>query len=128
MFLSCSLDHQPGDSEVTRDATLVRQSVPPGAPTPLPEDMLQLPPEKLNLVASIRCASTEFAARHADDIRDIVQGEQEEMSRQLQVEQEEAHAAWEVLKHQVPAECVQADEERGADVRELEELVCVQAR
>jgi hypothetical protein len=45
-FLSCSLDHQFGDSEAMRYATLAQQSVPPGAPTPLPEDMLRLPPAR----------------------------------------------------------------------------------
>jgi len=68
------------------------------------------------VVASIRSASTESAACHADDIRDIVQGEREEMSRQLQVEWKEAHAALEVLEHQVLAKCTQADEERDTHV------------
>ena len=115
-------DRQFEDSEARRDATLVRQPVPPGAPAPLPEDMLGLPPERAeSIVASIRRASTESAARHADDIRDIVHGEREEMARQLQAEREEARAAREALEQQVLAERVRADEERDARMRELEE-------
>jgi hypothetical protein len=76
-----------------------------------------LPPEGAESVAASICrASTESAALHVDDIRDIVQGEREEMSRQLQAGQEEARAAWKVLEHQVLAEHVRDDEERGAHV------------
>jgi acetoin utilization deacetylase AcuC-like enzyme len=66
-------------------------------------------------------ASTESAARHADDIRDIVHGEREEMARQLQAEREEARTAWEALEQQVLAGCRQAEDERDARMRELEE-------
>jgi hypothetical protein len=112
-------DRQFEDSEARRDATLARQPVPPGA---FPEDMLGLPPERAeSVVATIRRASTESAARHADDIRDIVQGEREEMARQLQAEREEARAAREALEQQVFAERARADEERDARMRELEE-------
>jgi hypothetical protein len=115
-------DRQFGDSEARRDATLARQPGAPGAPAPLPEDMLGLPPEGAeSVVASIRRASTESAARHADDIRDIVHGEREEMARQLQSEREEARAAREALEQQVLAERTRADEERDARMRELEE-------
>ena len=54
-------------------------------------------------------ASTESAARHADDIRDVVQSEREEMARQLQ------------LERQLLAERQRADEECKASIRELEE-------
>ena len=108
--------------EAGRDATLARQPVPPGAPTSLPEDMLGLPPERAeSIVASIRRASTESAARHADDIRDIVHGEREEMARQLHAEREEARVTREALEQQVVAERARADEERDARMRELEE-------
>jgi hypothetical protein len=114
-------DRQFEDSEGRRDAALARQP-PPGAPVPLPEDMLGLPPERAeSVVASIRRASTESAARHADDLREIVQGEREEMARQLQAEREEARAAQEALQQQVLAERARADEERDTRVRELEE-------
>jgi ankyrin repeat protein len=94
----------------------------PGAPVPLPEDMLGLPPEGAeSIVASIRRASTESYARHADDIRDIVQAEREEMARQLQAAREEARTAREALEQQVPAERTRADEERDARMRELKE-------
>jgi hypothetical protein len=84
--------------------------------------MLGLPPERAeSVVASIRRASTESAARHADDLRDIVQGEREEMARQLEAEREEARAAREALEQQVLAERARADEERDARMRELEE-------
>jgi hypothetical protein len=115
-------ERQFEDSEARRNATLARQPVPPGAPAPLPEDMLGLPPERAeSIVASIRRASTESAARHADDIRDIVQGEREEAARQLQAEREEARAVREALEQQVLAERTRADEERDARMRELEE-------
>jgi hypothetical protein len=115
-------DRRFEESEARRDATLARQPVPPGAPAPLPEDMFGLPPERAeSVVATIRRASTESAARHADDIRDIVQGEREEMARQLQAEREEARAAKEALEQQVLAERARADEERDARMRELEE-------
>jgi hypothetical protein len=84
--------------------------------------MFGLPPERAeSVVASIRRASTESAARHADDLRNIVQGEREEMARQLQAEREEARAAREALEQQVVAERARADEERDARMRELEE-------
>ncbi len=118
-------DRQFEDSEARRDelvSTLARQPVPPGAPAPLPEDMLGVPPERAeSVIASIRRASTESAARHADDIRDIVQGEREEMARQLQAERVEARAAREALEQQMLAERARADEERDARMRELEE-------
>ena len=115
-------DRQFEDSEARRDATFARHPVPPGAPASLPKDMLELPPEGAeSVVASIRRASTESAARHADDIRDIVHGEREEMARQLQAEREEARAAREALEQQVLAERARADEERDARMRELEE-------
>jgi hypothetical protein len=106
-------DRQFEDSEARRDevfSTLVRQPVPPGAPE-----------RAESVIASIRRASTESAARHADDIRDIVQGEREEMAKQLQAEREEARAAREALEQQVLAERTRADEERDARMRELEE-------
>jgi len=106
-------DRQFEDSEARRDeafSTLVRQPVPPGAPE-----------RAESVIASIRRASTESAARHADDIRDIVQGEREEMARQLQAEREAARAARKALEQQVLAERTRADEERDARMRELEE-------
>ncbi|KAI0280701.1 hypothetical protein BGY98DRAFT_303482 [Russula aff. rugulosa BPL654] len=94
----------------------------PGVPAPLPEDMLGLPPERAeSVIASIRRASIESQARHADDIRDIVQAEREEMIRQLQAEREEARTAREALERQVPPERTRADEERDARIRELKE-------
>ena len=118
-------DRQFEESQERRYATLARQPVPPGAPgapAALPEDRLGLPPEQAeSVIASIRRASTESAARHADDIRDIVQGERGEMARQLQAEREEARAAREALEQQVLAERARADEERDARMRELEE-------
>ncbi|KAI9442577.1 hypothetical protein H4582DRAFT_2202957 [Lactarius indigo] len=73
-----------------------------------------------SVVASIHRASSESAAQHADDIRDIVHDEREEMARQLQLECEEARAAREALEQQVLAERAHAEEERNACVRELE--------
>lgn len=111
-------DRQFEESQARRYATLARQPLPPG----VSEDMLELPPEQAeSVIASIRRASTESAARHADDIRDIVQGERGEMARQLQAEREEARAAREALEQQVLAERARADEERDARMRELEE-------
>ena len=89
-----------------------------GGPTP---SELGVPEQAESAIASIRRASAESAARHADDIRDIVHGEREEMARQLQLEREEARAAREALEQQVFAERARADEERDARVRELEE-------
>ena len=116
-------DRQFGEGEGRRDGvlpTLARQPVPPGS-APLPEDMLGVPQRAESVIASIRRASTESAARHADDLRDIVQGEREEMARQLQAEREEARAAQEALEQQVLAERKRADDERDARMRELEE-------
>ena len=114
-------DCQFEESEARRGATLARRP-PPGAHGPLPDDMFGLSLERAeSVVASIRRASTEPAARHADDFRDIVQGEREEMARQLQAEQEEARAAREALEQQVAAERARADEEPDARMRELEE-------
>lgn len=92
-----------------------------GAPTPSEIEMLGVPEQAESVIASIRRASTESAARHADDIRDIVHGEREEMARQLQLEREEARAGREALVQQVLAERARADEECNARVRELEE-------
>jgi hypothetical protein len=89
-----------------------------GGPT---SSELGVPEQAESVIASIRRASTESAARHADDIRDIVHGEREEMARQLQLEREEARAAREVLEQQVLAERARANEECEARVRELEE-------
>jgi len=106
-------------------SALSRQPVPPGAPgappVPLPSDVLEVPERAESVIASIRRASAESAARHADDIRDIVQGEREEMMRQLQAEREDARAAREQLEQQVLAERKRADDECDARVRELEE-------
>jgi len=67
-----------------------------GAPPPVTRVQPSGPPQ------SEEDAGTEGSApgsgRHADDIRDIVQDEREEMSRQLQAKREEACAAREVLK------------------------------
>jgi hypothetical protein len=99
---------------------------PPGAP--LPGDMLGAPEPPESVVASIRRAAAESAARHADDIRDIVQGEREEMARQLEAEREEARFAREALEQQVLADRKRADDERDARMRELEdELARVRA-
>ncbi len=92
---------------------------PPGAP--LPGDVLGAPEPPESVVASIRRAAAESAARHADDIRDIVQGEREEMARQLEAEREEARLAREALEQQVLADRKRADDERDARMRELEE-------
>jgi hypothetical protein len=106
----------------------------PGAPVPAPEVGAPLPSEVLaperpeSVIASIRRAATESAARHADDIRDIVQGEREEMARQLQLEREEIRAAREEHEQQLLAERQRADEECKARIRELEdELARVRA-
>ena len=96
-----------------------------GAPTP---SQLDLPEQAESVIASIRRASTESAARHADDIRDIVQGEREEMAKQLQLERDDSRAAHEALEQQVLAERARADEECHARIRELEdELARVRA-
>lgn len=116
-------DRQFGEGEARRDQllpTLARQPVPPGS-GPLPEDMLGVPERAESVIASIRRASTESAARHADDIKDTVQGEREELARQIQAEREEARAVQEALTQQVLAERKRADDERDARMRELEE-------
>ena len=102
-------------------STLPRQPVaPPGAP--LPGEELEVPSERAeSVVTSIRRAAAESAARHADELRDIVQGEREEMARQLQAEREEARAVREALEQQMLGERKRADDERDARVRELEE-------
>ena len=90
-------DRQSEGSEARADTTLEWWPMPSGVPAPSPEDMLGSPLERsVSVIASIRRASTESAARYADDIRDIVQGEREEMARQLQAEREDTHAlrAW----------------------------------
>ena len=99
--------------------TLAPQPGPPGSA--LPEGMLELPERAESVIALIRRAFTETAAHHADDIRGIVQGEREEMARQLQAEREEARAEREALEQQVLAERQRADDERDARTRELEE-------
>ena len=103
-------------------STLARQPAPPGEP--LPADVLDPPEPPKSAVAPIRRAVPESAAG-ADDIRDIVQGEREEMVRQLQAEQGEARAAREALEQQVLADRKLADDERDARARELEELARV---
>ena len=97
--------------------TLACQPGPPGSA--LPEGML--PERAESVIALIRRAFTESAARHADEIRGIVQEEREEMARQLQAEREEARAEKEALEQQVLAERQRADDERNARMRELEE-------
>jgi hypothetical protein len=116
-------DHRFAEKQAEWDRrlqdTLARQ---PGAPdSALPEGMLEVPERAESAIASIRRASTEAAARHADDIRDVVQGEREEMTRLLQAEREEARAEKEALEQQVLAERQRADDERDARMRELEE-------
>ena len=97
------------------------------APLPVPgpryggPSELGVPEQAESVIASIRRASSESAARHADDIREIVHGEREEMAKQLQFEREEARDAREALEQQVLAERARADEECRARVRELEE-------
>ena len=104
-------------------STLARQPVPPpGAPLPGEEfEVPEVPERAESVVTSIRRAAAESAARHADEIRDTVQGEREEMARQLQAEREEARAVREALEQQVLGERKRADDERDARVRELEE-------
>jgi hypothetical protein len=109
-------DRHFAEKEAGRDAALARQ---PGEP--LPGDVLGAPERAESVITDIRRAAAESAARHADDIRDIVQGEREEMLRQIQAEREEAHAAREALEEKLQAERKRADDERTARVRELEE-------
>jgi len=120
-------DRQSEEREARNDemvSTLARQPAPPGEP--LPADVLEQPEPPKSVVAPIRRAVPESAAG-ADDIRDIVQGEREEMVRQLQAEQGEARAAREALEQQVLADRKRADDERDARARELEELARVRA-
>ena len=109
-------ERQFAEMQARRLSTLAR---PAGAP--LPTEVLGVPERAESVIASIRRASTESAARHADDIRDIVQGEREEMARQLQEEREQARAARDALDQQVLAERKRGDDERDARMRELEE-------
>ena len=99
-------------------STLVQLPAPPdvpGAPVPAPEvgaplpGVLEVSERAESVIVSLRCAPAESAARHADDIRDVVQSEREEMARQLQ------------LERQLLAERQRADEECKASIRELEE-------
>ena len=112
-------DNLFGENEARRNellSTLARQPVaPPGAP--LPGEVLEAPEGVESVVSSFRRAAAESASRHADDIREIVRGEREEMARQ----QEEARATQEALEQQVLAERKRADDERDARMRELEE-------
>jgi hypothetical protein len=115
------LDPQSEEREARNDemvSTLARQPAPPGEP--LPADVLEPPEPPKSVMAPIRRAVPEPAAR-AYDIRDIVQGLREEMARQLQEVQGEARAAREALEQQVLADRKWADDERDARVRELEE-------
>ena len=96
-----------------------------GAPTP---SQLDLPEEAQSVIASIRRASSESAARYADDIKGIVKGERDELTKQLQLEREESRAARDVLEQQVLAERARADDECHARIQELEdELARVRA-
>jgi len=90
-----------------------------GAPTP--SEMLGVPEQAESVIASIRRASTESAARHAEDIREIVHGEREEMAKQIQLERDEARAAHEALEQQLAAERARADEECKERIRELQD-------
>ena len=115
-------DRQFEEDEARRSellSTLARQ---PGAPrdAPLPGE-LEAPERAESVVTSIRRAAAESAARHADELKDIVQGEREEMARQIQAEREDSRAAREALEQQMLAERKRADDERDARVRELEE-------
>ena len=84
---------------------------------------LGVPEQAESDITLIRRASTESAARHADDIRDMVQSEREEMTRQLQLEREVARIAREALEQQVLAERARVDEERHARARGVEDEV-----
>jgi hypothetical protein len=96
-----------------------------GVPTP---SALGVPEQAESVIATIRRASSESAARHADDIRDIVQGEREEMAKQLQLERDEARAAHEAMEQQLLAERARADEDCRERIRELQdELARVRA-
>ena len=89
-----------------------------GAPTP---SALGLPEQAESVIASIRRAASDSAARHADDIRDIVQGEREEMAKQLQLERDDARAAHEAMEQQLLAERARADEDCRERIRELQD-------
>ena len=116
-------DHEFAEMQAEWDRhsqdTLARQPGPPGSA--LPEGMLEVPERAESVIALIRRAFTESTTRHADDIRGIVQGEREEMAKQLQAEREEARAEKEALEQQVLAERQRAEDERDARMREFEE-------
>jgi hypothetical protein len=103
--------------------------VPSGVPAPLPEDMfLGSPSERLGaefVVASIRRASsTVSAARHADDIRDILCKGGERRWQGNYKRNGKKHALpvrREALEEQVLAGRARGDEEQDARIRELEE-------
>ena len=88
-----------------------------GAPT-LTE--LGVPEQAESVLTSIRRAFSESAVRHADDIKDIVQAEREEMAKQLQLERDDARAANEALGRQMIAERARADECKDR-IQELED-------
>ena len=115
-------DHEFAEMQAEWDRhsqdTLARQPGPPGSAPP--EGKLEVPERAESVIALIRRAFTESTTRHADDIRGIVQGEREEMAKQLQAEREEARAEKEALEQQVLAERQRADDERDARMRELE--------
>jgi hypothetical protein len=123
----------PSGVHIARGSETPETDVPPlpvpgpgyGAPT-LTE--LGVPEQAESVIASIRRASSESAARHADDIRDIVHGEREEMAKQIQQERDDARNANEALVQQVMAERARADDECKDRIQELEdELARVRA-
>ena len=125
--------HVPTGVHIVPASETAESDVPPlpvpgpgyGAPT---FTELGVPEQAESVIASIRRASSESAARHADDIRDIVQGEREEMAKQLQLERDDARAANEALERQMMAERARADDECKARIQELEdELARVRA-
>ena len=125
--------HVPTGVHIVPSSGTAESDVPPlpvpgpgyGAPT---FTDLGVPEQAESVIASIRRASSESAARHADDIRDIVQGEREEMAKQLQLERDDARAANEALERQMMAERARADDECKARIQELEdELARVRA-
>ncbi|KAF8270087.1 hypothetical protein EI94DRAFT_1798579 [Lactarius quietus] len=138
-------DRHFGENESRREAdarhimdemsSLLAQAQPPLAGVPgvpsaeFPEsEVPPLPVPAESVIASIRRASSESAARHADDIRDIVQGEREEMAKALQLERDDARAAQEALQHQILEERARADQECRDHIQELQdELARVRA-